>query len=176
MKETAKTPMQFNLRVETAKLVDALRTGSSGDILTDEQLHTVCGKGVKPGEPGYPYLQSAIRRTLSEYGLVWKRIVGAGCIKCLESREILSLGKNARRHIHRCSKRAMRQLGEVVPAELDNEERIAFHTLCAQHGTLLAMSSTSTAKKLAARNISEPVDISKLLEAMKTGTIPADES
>ena len=77
------TAVQQGMRLATAKLIEVLSAGKVGDVLTDEQLYTICERKTMPVGNGYVNLQSAIRHVLKNYGLVWRRVATAGCIKCL---------------------------------------------------------------------------------------------
>ncbi len=78
------TAVQQGMRLATSKLIEVLSAGKVGDVLTDEQLFAICERKTMPGGDGYVNLLSAIRHVeRKKYGLVWRRVAAAGCIKCL---------------------------------------------------------------------------------------------
>lgn len=155
-----------HMRLETVKLIEALKQGKVGDTKTDEELKAICGKDTFVGGAGYAYLQSAIRHVLNnEPHLVWQRVTGAGCIKCLGAPEVASTADSVRRSTCRREKRVVRQMRAVYKDAEDGEQK-ELGMRMAVHGTLAAMASSQMAKKLEARDVSEAADPAKLLEAM----------
>jgi hypothetical protein len=155
------------LHVNSSILVDRLKQGKPGDILTDEQLTALIGVSTKPGCKGYAFLSTAIKRCLNEHKVVWKRTRGAWCIKCLIPDEIMLTAKDNSKKIHRISNRSIRMIDTVDPATMPAEKRGEYFARSAQFGTLKLFSEKSTHEKLVTRNISQPFDMSKMLEAMR---------
>ncbi len=160
------------MRQETLRLVELLKTGNKGDILTDERLTEVCGKNVKPygdGQrgAGYGYLISAIRYVLKHHALHWKRIVGAGAIKCCQADDTIGDVHADSKRVSRASKRSLRKLATVELAGLDETQKADCLALVAQHGTLALVAKNATQKKLVARKATEAVDLDRLLENIK---------
>lgn len=153
------------MRLATSKLIDALKGGSPSDTLTDEQLKELCGKDCSVDGDGYAYLGSAIRHVLRNHGVVWKRIVGAGLIKCLDTGEIVEVAKGARRHTYKHEKRTLCKLAVAADGATE-QQRPEVMLQLAQHGTLAHMSSSGMTKKLEAREVVETPDPARLLAAM----------
>ena len=55
-------PFESGLSPVTSKLIDLLKKGQIGDILTDEEMTSHCGKDTRPNYKGYGNLQTAIKR------------------------------------------------------------------------------------------------------------------
>ena len=147
-----------------AFLIERMKAGKPGDVLTDEQLLALSGANCRPGATGYRSLQTAIRHVLREFGIVWERERGAACIRCLDPLERLSSARRTRRHIARVSKKAIR-VASIDTAALPECERSDAHALQAQLGTLALFSATDVQKKLAARDIAQPPELGKLLDS-----------
>jgi hypothetical protein len=155
--------VQPSYSVESAKLISKLKGGKPGDVLTDEELAEICGKRTGPNQPGYNYLQTAIKYC-ERQGIVWRRLREAGAIKCLESTEIVVSSRDDMQKTHRATKRIARRLGAVKPDELDNSGRVQFAAQMSQTMTIVAFSAEKVTKKLEARKTSEPFDVQRLLE------------
>lgn len=154
------------MRLETVKLIDALKDGKPGDTFADEQLQAICGKDTRVTGDGYSYLGSAIRHCRNNYSVVWERVKGAGCVKCLAWDEVGESVDGDRRRIHRRARVACKKLGTVDIQDVPEEQRVGFLAKAAHVGTLAAISDKASLKKLEARSITQPLDLKKLLEAM----------
>ncbi len=163
--EVKKTEFMPSLSLFSIKLIELLAEGKPGAVLTDESMSEHCGKDTRVTGDGYCYLGTAIKHVLRNKGIVWQRAKGAGCIKCLDPTEIRNESSAVRKRVSRLSKRSMRQLGTVALDELEDVEKREHLTCMAHMGTMVQFSDSHTAKKLAARNVSEPQDMRKLLEA-----------
>jgi AraC-like DNA-binding protein len=164
MEETKRFQSIPNMHVCTAQLIDCLKDGQVGDVLTDEDLTRICGKSTKVDGDGYGYLNSAIRYVLKQHGIVWKRDRGANAIKCLNADEIIQSSEQDRKHIHRVGKRTVRRLGTVDIERLPVSTRKAHTLQLAQMATVVGMSSKNTQKKLEVREKVEPMDVAKMIE------------
>ncbi len=160
-------PFEHGLSPVTSKLVDLLKTGKQGDILTDERMTGHCGRETKVIGNGYGNLQTAIGRTERFHGIVWRRISGAGCIKCLNDEEKSSTGKNGIGKISRESRRTKRVLSLVEITNLPDEKRSGHLVCCAQIGTISLMSKPATTKKLLARGVTKSPELDKLLQSFE---------
>lgn len=152
--------------VPTRLLIQAMKDGKPGDMLTDEQLEQICREDCRPGKPGYPHLEKA-KKYLTDNGVVWERIRGAMCIKCLEPSEVNEGANTARRHILRKSKSAVKKLGSRNMDGATMEEKQRQLTHMGQFGALRLFSESSTTRQIEAREINEPPDMKKLLEHWK---------
>lgn len=161
------TPVQAGMRLSTSQLIDVLKEGKVGDVKTDEKLKEICGRDTAPGGDGYGNLASAIRHVQRNYGITWKRVVGAGCIKCLSSTEKDGVVESNRKHISRVAKRSIQIAKTIDINELPESDRQTAIVKIVQMQAIGQFSSTQTTKKLAARNVTSPPDVSKLLEAFQ---------
>ena len=155
------------LSLHTVKLIEALRAGNVGDILTDEELARICGRDTKVGGEGYPNLQTAVKRCTKEHAVNWERVPGAACIKCINAKEARDRSQRTRRHIGRAAKRSVAELQAYSETAMENTERSEHLVALAQAGTLAVVADNRTTKKLEARNIANPLDLTKLLEVWK---------
>jgi hypothetical protein len=160
MDEKSKWIPQLSLQVN--KLAEQLQAGKIGDTLTFAQLQTTIGMTFTINQ-----LLRARRRCLRGAGKWWELIPGAQTLKCCNASEMVQVGENDRRKLHRASKRAVHKLSIVDVKQLNTSEHTQFNSLVAQHGTLAAFSSTNASKALAAKNADKAIELPKLLEALK---------
>ena len=153
--------------VATALLIDKLKEGTIGDVLTDEELTEVCDRDTRPKGKCYSNLGSAINYCEREHQIVWQRLRDANAIKCLNASETRSSAHTKRRHIYKTGKRGMQQMACVIVADLPEEDRTAFRGELAQMATLTMFAANKTTKKIVARSITEKVNIDRLLELMR---------
>lgn len=141
--------------------------GVEGIVLDDGELETLCGRNCAPGHAGYGNLQSAKRYCLREYGVVWERLPGAGAIKCVTPGETVKRAHSDASSIARRAKRTVKKLRAQDKTGISDTDRGSLAVLGAQLGTIAMMASKGTTAKLEARNVQEPLDMGRLLEAMK---------
>jgi hypothetical protein len=60
MNETKEFTAIPHLHVATSLLIEKMRVGRMGDVLSDEELTGVCGHATSVGGAGYGYLQTAL--------------------------------------------------------------------------------------------------------------------
>lgn len=150
------------LSLQVNKLTEALAAGNVGDTLTFAQLlHKI------EMQFTLSQLLRARRRCLRGSQKWWELIPGSQTLKCCNASEMVKIGDNDRRKLHRASKRAVHKLSIVDVKQLSDSEHTQFNSLVAQHGTLAVFSSTNAAKALEAKQARQPLDLPKLLEAMR---------
>jgi len=148
----------------TLKLIERLKAGRIGDVLTDAELTAVAGRATAPGGAGYANLHTAIGVVMREHGLLWERELRAGAIRCLDDAGKVGSAAKDRKLIQRRAKRAMTKLRIVTVANLGEDERTKALAMSAQMGTLSLFAGADTTRKLEARHASSPVPIAKLME------------
>ena len=153
----------------TAQLVDVLRRGKAGDTATDDQLCGVVGASCAVGGPHYGHLQSAIRISRRQYGVVWQRVPKAGYLKCLDAGERVTLSKCVTERVHKLARRGVQILATVDPAQLDDKQRSEFGAQLAIAGTLAAMSTTTTRRAFVDHGVTQAAELPKLLAAFQAG-------
>ncbi len=158
---------EHGLSPATAKLVDLLKLGNVGDFLTDERMTGHCGRDTSVHGTGYGNLQTAIGRVERFHSLVWRRVTGAGSIKCLNDEEKAALGNSSIGKIKRESSRTDRVLSLVEMANLSEDGQKKYLVGCTQIRTIAMMSKPATSKKLLVRGVTKSPDLDKLLEAFE---------
>jgi len=151
----------------TVKLIERLKTGTPGEMLTDEALTVIAERDTRTGGNGYANLNTAIRYCEREHGIVWSRVAGASCIKCCNPGDIRTLSHKTRRHVRKAAHRSVIQLQAVDPVAMSDTERSEHMVCLAQAGTLAVVADNRTTKKLEARTVTKPLDLTKLLEVWK---------
>lgn len=146
-KNANSVPVVRNYALETNKLIQRLKDGMPGDIVTDDEMSDLIGKSTQPGGAGYNYLQSAMRYCLHQ-GVRWERMRKQRAIKCLDSSETLKHGERGIKLLGRAARRETRKIGTVKRAELSQEESKRFGVVSSQLQTLTYMSSKPAAKRL----------------------------
>jgi hypothetical protein len=172
MSEVTETPtgngrVVPTMMLPTSKLIGTLRDGPIGATRTDEELSRIAERDTRVGGNGYGYLQSAIRHVLRHHQLVWKRIPGAGAIRCLGGSETITYARSRTKGIARSARRTVQQL-RAVERDVAPETQSEYLVTMAVAGTLQQLASDSGRKKLEARGIDSPLDLGKLLVNMNT--------
>lgn len=157
-------PRHGQLGPTACMLVEAMKSGQPGSILTDEALTAICGKDTAPGMDGYPSLNKAIGYVTQHYGIVWKRVPKAGCIKVLDAHETAEEVCSDMTGIRRKTRRTIRKAAATKLADLTQDERTQMLATSAQLGAIALMADSGTTKKLAARNVETAPDVKKLME------------
>lgn len=155
------------LHVATAQLIEKLKDGKPGDTLTDVQLAEVCGHPTGVGEQGYCYLQTAIKY-VRKLGIVWERLRGGGCVKCLEPVE---RSLSARRYLgfgHRRIKRAVMVGASVNIEELPEDRRAQHGAMMSQLRVVSLFSKPSASKQFETVQIPQKPDLHKMLELFES--------
>ena len=153
-----------------AKLIDLLGGGgfAPGDIITDDVMTAHCGRDTRVAGGGYASLQTAIRRVLKEKGVRWKRVSGAGCIKCLDGKEKLREVRGRNDHIRRTARQTGYVAGSITNGDLDKEEMKELLAHVAVVGTILLLARNDMIKKLGARDVSDPISQKQLMAGFQT--------
>lgn len=168
MTEVTRLNVVPGMRRETLELIKTLSAGKVGDTVTDAVLESACGKSVAPSEPGYCYLQSAIRHVRRQHGLYWKRIPKAGLLKCLNAPECLDELRGQRKRVHRQTGRMIQTARIADAGTLSDPERSTLRAYTAQVAVLHEMSASQTSKAMESSGASaERVSLPKLLAALK---------
>ena len=149
---------------ETAALVERLKTGTHGDLITDVELSKLIGKDTRPNHKGYSNLMSAIGRCLREYRILWQRVRQENCIECVNDIGKVEVVKSKRQQIHRKARKSMRVSASVDLDGLDDAAKRLLLTETAITGTIALATKESTAKKLQARSFDTALSLPKLLE------------
>ena len=155
------------MRLETIKLIDALKEGKEGDTFTDEELTELCGKSTAVGKPAYNYLRSAMRHCITHHGIVWQRIREAGKIKCLGPTEVINASKTELRRAHRAAHRSLAKLRTVRNEALTEAERRELNVITAQHSGIMMFAKGTMTKELREQPAVKPPRLPDLLNAMK---------
>lgn len=148
----------------TIAIVELLKAGKPGDVLTDAALTVACGRDTRPQGVGYANLQTAIGHVLKNHGVLWERERGANAIKCLVDREKVGSADKDRRHIQRKTKHAIRKLSSVDRKALTVSENSQVNAMTAQLSAVELFSRPETRKKLEAKQAATVPDVSKLIE------------
>jgi len=159
------TAVRQGMRLATSKLIEVLSAGKVGDVLTDEQLYTICGRKTMPDGDGYGNLQSAIKHVETNYGLVWRRVKMTGSIKCYDDQEKYGVIRSMRRHVGKVSRRALVVGRSIQVEQLPEAERTEVLVQVAQLKAIEQFSRTEMTKRLVARKATAAPDMAKLLEA-----------
>ena len=163
-----KTPMPNGLAKETSILIDMLKDGKPGDTITDEAMFDHCGKQTCSSGSGYGNLETAKKYVLTNNGVVWYRVRGAGVIKCADAKEIGMDSKQTLKAIARRSKRGLKKIATVDLADVEDSDKSEFLAMSATLGTVAMFSKTSTQKKLSARCVEKPLELTTVIDMFRT--------
>jgi hypothetical protein len=132
-----KDSMKTEVSIETTMAYQELKKLQVGEICSYETLRGVIDKD--PQAEGYPYVKSARRMVERELQCVLEAVINQG-IRRLPPRDVVNRGGRDLRHVRKSIGRGMRRQVTIVPieqnGELNNEERVKFHTQLSQFGIL----------------------------------------
>lgn len=114
-------PVYGNCGSTACKLIDKMKDGKPGDVLTDVELAGLCGRNTSPGGNGYPALQTAIHHCEND-GVVWRRVPGEKKIACQDGVGVLNLAKHTRKRVGKQMRGSGRRLRAINPADLPNDQ------------------------------------------------------
>ena len=161
------TAVPTGMRLATAQLIEKLKDGKAGDVLTDVELSSLCGKTTGVGCDGYANLMSAIRHVLNNYGKTWQRVSGSGCIKCADDPEKVSRIRSKLSHITRTARRELKVAKTINISALPPEEQMKALAVSSQLGVLEQFGSSRATKALETRGTMKAPNMAKLLEMFK---------
>ena len=149
MAKTVKAfPRIGNYSPVTNILIQRLRDGKPGQVITDEELAEVAGYPCAAGHRGYSNLMNAIRYCECE-GVIWRRLRGQKSIACQKPAEVVEQAVSDLRIVHRKAKRTSRRLIMTDTSDLTNAEKVRHSALVAQAGTLVMVSHGTTRTRIA---------------------------
>lgn len=129
--------MAFEESVETQLAYIELKQLKEGEVCSYETLKQAIGADPQSG--GYGYVMSARKRVEKENECVLQAETNVG-IRRLTAREVINRGGKDLSHIRRSTKSGLRRQITITPvermADLNNEERIQFHTQLSHMGIL----------------------------------------
>lgn len=161
------TAIMGEMSPESARLVEVLKDGIVGDVLTDERLTKICGKSTASGGSGYGNLQTAIKWVQNHKNLVWRRVRGGACIKCLGSSEIAGFVEKEIDNIRHKTKRTLSVSSKIKIDDIAESERSKVLANIAQLGTIHIFAKNDTTTKLIARNVTAALSSERLLGAFE---------
>ena len=152
------------LSIVTEKLLEVLKKGTPGDVMTDEQLETISGRDCRPGGDGYGNLSTAIKRAWNV--AAWDRSRGSGCIKCLNDVEKYNHCRNKHNQTRRMNKKTFSKITSVNTEAFSDNDRAASESLALRLKAEVLFAENGFGQKLAARSLTTDNMISekRLLE------------
>ena len=157
-------PRYGNCGVTACLLIEKLKDGKPGDVLTDEELRAICEKNTTPGGNGYTSLMSAINYCIANHGVRWKRIAKANAIRVSDSEDLVVESGSDLQSIKRKARRSKQKIAIIDPSELDESSVQRLYARSAQVGAIEVFSQKATTKKLEVRNDGEVPSLNKVLE------------
>jgi len=163
--QTRTFPFQHGVSPITTTLIERLKTGKQGDVITDEEIQAITGLDCSPNHRGYGKLQTAIRRCLHDFNILWERQRNGRCILCLNDLQIAERTGNEVSGVRRKTRRAIDKSAIVDVAKLPGPERLSFSVRQIQLGAARLFTENRTAKQLQLRGIITEPEPVKMLEA-----------
>lgn len=149
MDNVRRIPQHGNLRsATTLELVELLKDGKPGDIINDDEVVRLIGKGIAVGESAYQPFHTANRYVVEHFKVFWKRVPGKRCIKCYEAAEMLGETKAGLKSIRRKARRTATLSASIDRSKLSPEESKEALSLTAQLGCVAAFATSNVTKKL----------------------------
>jgi len=150
----------------TSKLIERLKAGNTGDIITDFELTGICGKDTRSGKAGYNALCRAIHHTLKHYGICWQRVRKENLIKCSNNAEKMQAAQSCVHSAGKSTKKSLEYSSTVDIDTLTPEQRSQFLVTTAQAGMIHHLTTRKVQKKMLSQKMYEPVSPEKLLAAL----------
>lgn len=157
-------PVHGQLGPRACVLVERLRGGKPGDEITDAELESICGKPTGPGEDGYMSLCTAIRYTLKEFRVHWKRIAKQGLIRALNAHETCEDVGADMAGMRKRIRTTSRKIVAVDRSALSDQEAARLTSVAAQLSAINAFAAPSVAAKIEEKQIDREPNLSRLLE------------
>lgn len=152
------------MRLATAQLIEKLKEGKQGDVLTDEELSSLCGRKTCVNGDGYHNLMQAIKNVERNHGLVWQRVAGSGCIKCITDEEKLARLGGKIDHIGRVARREMNVGATINLSALPKDRQMEAGAKVAVLGLHRQFGTKKAVKALETRGTMKAPDMAKMLE------------
>lgn len=164
MTDAKAIPRHGNLGPDACILVEKLKDGKPGDIVSDEELTKLCGKPTEPHGIGYPALMSAIRYTVNTFGVRWKRIRGEKAISVLKPSERVEEEYKSLGSIRRATRRTLRMASTVDTKELDEAQKTRHFAVMAQYGAIELMAKPQTTQAIESKQTYSVPNLTHVLE------------
>lgn len=165
MKEQTKAIPEIS--VDSQVILARLKTMRKGDVVTYDELTKLIQSDIR--KKSYYCLNTARRRLLMDDGMVFESVRGVG-IKRMDDEQIISIGEQSERKLHKLSRNAMRKLGCANTDNLTNEQRIDLYAHCSAIGAIALITKPSKLKllKAAVKSSESRLPVNKSLEIFKT--------
>lgn len=131
-----------HISADTVRIIRRLESAKIGDVITYQELGSLIGAGVSPGNPGYSKLATAKRVLLRERGMVFGAVLNQG-VKRLNDSEIVDDTHNGIRRLRRMNIRQELKLASVDDRRLNEHDRVRANCM----RTLLAFNRDIFSKK-----------------------------
>jgi hypothetical protein len=167
MSETRFIPSGYS--PTTGVLADRLKSGKPGDVVTDEELTSVCLKDTRVDGDGYNNLLSAMRYCEKTQGVVWQRVRGENRLECQNDEGKYHAGRSRLSSARRFARTASRVLLLTDIDSLPEDDRPKARAAAAVAGMMSAVSRPSAVKQLADMGASEVPAQKALLDIFRKG-------
>ena len=155
-----------SLSIVTSRLINRLKDGKIGDMITDEELSKVAGVEITSTSKNAANLRSAIRNVQREYRLVWKRQFRAGYIKCCDALEVTNHCGKSIEQVARKSRYTVKTLLCADATKLEPRERDR-HTNYIVVASLSASATSAAGQRIISKHgVVNPVNLLETIEAL----------
>jgi hypothetical protein len=152
------------ISIDTRLLYNRISSAKPGEIITYAELSEIIGKRVQAPGAGYGYLRTAIKRALSNDGLVFSAVRNEGIKRLTDEENAQSTGSQAINKIRRLSGVAIKKVTSVDFAGLSNDAKTKHNMSLSVLGLFNAFSKPRKVKKIERKFAAGILSINKTID------------
>jgi hypothetical protein len=152
----------FNRRFETRRILERLKAGQRGDVITQEEMTEVAGMECWLAKSrGSRYVYSAIRICLIEHNILWIRNADTGQYECASQEQAIKAASEHNGRARRQAKKCLNKLATVRSDEMTAEQRTTHSLQAMLAGAIERVTSKKAQTILSGRKIDQ-LDVAQL--------------
>lgn len=146
----------FNRRFETRRILDRLKTGKRGDVITQAEMDEIAGMECWLSKSrGSRYVSSAIRICLIEHNVLWIRNADTGQYECASQEQAIKAASEHTSRARRQAKKCLNKLATVRSDEMTAEQRTTHSLQAMLAGAIERVTSKKSQTILTGRKIDQ---------------------
>lgn len=155
------------ISVDSQTIIARLRSTKKGESITYDELSKLIHSDIR--KKSYYCLNTARRRVLMDDGMVFEAVRGIG-IKRMDDEQIISIGPQSERKLHRLSRNALRKLSCASIDNLTNEQRLELYAHSSIAGAISLITKPDKVRliKAAVKTSESTLPVNRTLEIFKT--------
>lgn len=146
----------FNRKYETRRILDRLKEGKRGDVITAAEMAEVAGMECWSSKSrGSRYVYSAIRICLDESCILWIRNADTGQYECASQEQAIKAASEHTGRARRQAKKCLNKLATVRSDEMTAEQRTTHSLQAMLAGAIERLTSKKSQAILSGRKIDQ---------------------